>query len=220
MRSNVVPWTLLVCTTVVLFGCTRSTATHVLRERGERALLAGNYQQAAVEFEEVTSRYPGDWQAQYMLGRAYLDLGRPADARRALEVAHSLKPRNAEVAEALAEAIYQQGDETRLFIFLREQTETTQSVRSYLLLAKYAMASGDADSAKVALETAIVIDNGQTVEPYLEAATFAERLGDPDLAVRRLRQAYGIDPQSQQVNERLIALGEVPGLTLVLPPGR
>ena len=66
----------------------------------------------------------------------------------------------------------------------------------------------------------IAIDNGQTTDPYLLAASFAERLGDLDLALRRLRQAYGIDPYDENVNDRLTALGEVPGPTLALPPGR
>ena len=71
----------------------------------------------------------------------------------------------------------------------------------------------------MALETAIRLDGARSVEPYLDAAGFAERLGDIDQALRRLRQAYGIDPRDQRVQQRLRALGEVPGPTILLPPG-
>jgi Tfp pilus assembly protein PilF len=78
----------------------------------------------------------------------------------------------------------------------------------------------DPDSAQVAIRTAIELDDGRSVEPYLVAADLAERLGDLDLAVRRLRQAYGIDSRNDRVRERLRDLGEIPGPTLALPPGR
>ncbi len=67
---------------------------------------------------------------------------------------------------------------------------------------------------------AIVIDDGRGVEPYLAAASFAEQIGDVDLAIRRLRQAYGIDPYHEQVKSKLVAMGEIPGPTIALPPGR
>jgi tetratricopeptide (TPR) repeat protein len=79
---------------------------------------------------------------------------------------------------------------------------------------------GDADSAQTAFETAIVLDEGKTVEPYLQSAEFAENLGDMDQALRRLRQAYGINPKDPRVSQRLRELGEVPGPTIALPPGK
>ena len=82
------------------------------------------------------------------------------------------------------------------------------------------MALNDPDSAQVALETAIAVDEGKTVEPYLQAAAFAQRLGDLEMALRRLRQAYGINPYDERVKQRLRELGEVPGPTIALPPGR
>src|SRR5690606_32082038 len=130
------------------------------------------------------------------------------------------RPHDPEIADALAEAMYQVGDEQQLFAFLRQRAESTQSVESYLRLAHYSLEMDDPDSARIALNTAISIDNGQSVEPYLSAADFAERLGDMDLAVRRLRQAYGINPRDKRVTERLLALGEVPGPSIALPPGR
>ena len=82
------------------------------------------------------------------------------------------------------------------------------------------MAIGDIDSANLAVETAIEIDDGRTPQPYLDSADLAERLGDLELAIRRLRQAYGIDPDDEAISDRLMALGEIPGPTVALPPGR
>ena len=125
-----------------------------------------------------------------------------------------------DVCDALAEAMFLQGDETGLFAFLRQRARTTESVRSHIRLARYSAEIGDPDSARTALETAIVIDEAGSTEPYLVAASFAEDVGDLDLAVRRLRQAYAIDPHDPMVHERLRALGEIPGPSIALPPGR
>jgi hypothetical protein len=52
------------------------------------------------------------------------------------------------------------------------------------------------------------------------AADLYDRLGDHAQAVRRLRQAHGINPNDGRIVERLLASGEVTGPTLALPPGR
>ncbi len=41
-----------------------------------------------------------------------------------------------------------------------------------------------------------------------------------DEAVRRLSQAYFINPRDRRVSEQLIELGEVPGPTISVPPGK
>lgn len=201
----------------ILIGCERPIET--IRASGDFQFEHGDYAAAAPEYAEITARYPGDWQAHYRLGQSLLEIGKPAEARHALEIAHSRRPHDSHVADALAEAMYQQGDETRLFAFLRERAESTQNVEAYLRLARYAVDLSDPDSAKVALEAAIEFDDGRTVEPYLEAAAFALRLGDVDLALRRLRQAYSVSPRDNRVRQRIRDLGEVPGPTLALPPG-
>jgi tetratricopeptide (TPR) repeat protein len=178
------------------------------------------YDEAVVQYTVITDRYPGDFEAQYYLGLSYLGLGEPGEARRALEIAHTRRPKDEDVCDALAEAMFLQGDQSGLFAFLRERAEVAPSVRSQLRLAQYSAEIGDPDSARTALEIAIVIDEANSTEPYLVAASFAEDVGDLDLAVRRLRQAYAIDPYDQMVNDRLRALGEIPGPSIALPPGR
>ncbi len=205
---------------VSLSGCTGPRPVRVVMESGDYLYGRGEYAAAAVEYEEVADRLPGDWRGQQKLGLCLLETGRYTEARRALEIAHANNPGSVEIIDALAEAMYWQGDEARLFAFLREQADLTQSVHAYLQLGHYSMMLNDPDSAKVAVDTAIELDEGQTVEPYLLGADLAERLQDDELQLRRLRQAYGIDPHNQIVKDRIRALGEVPGPTFALPPGR
>jgi tetratricopeptide (TPR) repeat protein len=201
-------------------GCsTAQRPATAIRQDADWHFQRGEYDQAVVYYREVVARYPGDWDAQYHYGTCELKLGRAAEARRALEIAHSRKPEHVGVVDALAEAMYQVGDDNRLFAFLRERADSTQTVHAYLRQARYAIELGDPDSARKAIETAIMIDNGESVEPYLIAALFAERIGDIEQAVKRLRQAYGINPTDDSVKTRLRALGEIPGPTLALPPG-
>jgi tetratricopeptide (TPR) repeat protein len=203
-----------------LAGCATSRPTEDIRASAERAVKLGDWETAAGEYELIIDRYPGDWRAQYGLGRSALQLERWAQARQALSVAHNLQPRDEVVADALAEAIFRQGDDNGLYVFLREQVDRTRSVHAYGRLAHYALEMGDVDTAKVAHDTAIELDGAASVEPYLAAAEFAQRVGDLDEAVRRLRQAHWIDPMDPRVKERLVALGEIPGPTLALPPDR
>ena len=200
-----------------LAGCQRPVQT--IRQSGDFSFDHRDYNTAAGEYQEITNRYPGDWRAQYRLGLCLLEIGRPARAREALEVAHTHRPRDPQIADALAEALFQQREESRLFAFLRQRAESMQTPGAYLRLARYSLELGDPDSAAVALEKAIALDEGQTVEPYLAAASFAERLGDLETALHRLRQAYGIDHSDGRVLQRLKDLGEIPGPTLAMPPG-
>jgi len=208
---------LLVVSTI---GCATQRPATAIRQDADFHYTYGHYERAAQDYQAITAKYPGDWEAQYRLGLSLMQLNEYDPARRALEVAHTLKPENADIVDALAETMYEQGDASRLFAFLRERAQSTQSVRAYRRLAEYALAMDDPDTARSAIETAIALDDGQSVEPYLDAAKLAERLGNIDQALRRLRQAYSINPHDQRVRERIVALGEVPGPSIALPPGR
>lgn len=206
--------------TALLGGCAASRPVDDIRASADEFYEQGAYAEAAHDYAQIVERYPGDWQGQYQLGLCWLELGEASDARRALEVAQRRRPNDADVADALAKSMYQEGDETQLFTFVYERAQSTRSVRAYRRLAHYSWALHDPDLAQMALKTAIVLDDAETVEPYLDAATFHQGLGNADMARRRLRQAYGIDPFDQRVHDRLRALGEVPGPTLALPPGK
>lgn len=208
----------LILAATLLHGC-GYTSTEALRNKADFRFMRGEYHQAVSDYSEIVARYPGDWRVQQRLGECYLEIGDPNRAREALEVAHSHRPNNTQIIDSLAEAMFRQGDETRLFAFLRERAESTQSPAAYLRLARFSIELNDPDSAKLAIDTAIVLDDARTVEPYLAAANLAQRVGDIDDAIFRLRQALGVDPKDKRVLQRLDELGEIPGPTLALPPG-
>jgi tetratricopeptide (TPR) repeat protein len=201
-------------------GCSQQKPTHILKQDGDFHFEQGEYEAAANEFQEVVDRNPGDWYGQYMLGRARTELNQPDEARVALEQAHALQPLNDDVADALAEAMFEAGDHNELFAFLRGRADERRSTKSYLDLARYAIALDDMDSADVALLTAIEVDGGRTVEPYLMRAEYAERIGNTEETVHRLRQAYGINPRHAVVMARLREYGEDPNSFTPPPPGR
>jgi tetratricopeptide (TPR) repeat protein len=124
------------------------------------------------------------------------------------------------LAQGLAESMFRQVYESRLFAFLKKRASNLQTINAYLLVAKYALEMNDPDTARVALETAIKIDDNMSVEPYLQIAQLNERLGNLDEAIRRLRQAYGINPDDLRVKQALVALGETPSPAIALPPGQ
>jgi tetratricopeptide (TPR) repeat protein len=213
-------WVLVAMTGLCLAGCATPTPAVDLLGRGERLYEDGQYDAAADAFGEVTQRYPGDWKAQLGLGRSLLALDRPVEAEVALEVARTRRPDDPDIADALAQSMFDQGKQAELLRFLRARAERTNASYDYLVLAAYYDAMNDPDSARSSIHKAIDLDRGRTADPYLAAADLAERLGDRELMMRRLRQAYGIAPWDQTINGRLVANGEVPGPTLALPPGR
>ena len=218
--SRPLPVLMSVLAAVILCACAAQRPTPTVRESGDLRLKRGDYIGAAVEYQEIVARFPGDWEAQYKLGLCQMELGQLDQAERSLTIAHTRRRDSADIADALAEVLYRQGDEAQLFAFLRRRAEATQSVDAYLRLAEYSIRLMDPDSAMVAIETAIELSGGEIVDPYILAADLAEQLGDTKLAVLRLRQAYGMAPNDERIANRLRALGEVPGPTIALPPGR
>lgn len=207
--------------TVVLTACASTgPPVDVLRDRGDSHFKRGAYAKAVVEYQEIAYRYPGDWEAQYRLGVCRNKLGEFAAAKQALEIALTRRPDNAEIADALAEALHERGTRAELFAFLKMRAESTGSVNDYLRLAHYSLELSDPDSARWAIDRAIELDAGNNVEPYLAAADLADRVGDLERKRYRLRQAYGIDPSDHRVAGALRDLGEVPGPSIGLPPGQ
>jgi len=201
-------------------GCTQQRRPiEVIRSSGDHKFRVGNYAGARDEYAEIVSQYPGDWQAQYKMGLSLIETQQYPRARQALETAYTLRP-SQEVADGFSRALFMQKDESRLFALLRERATSTRSTHSYLELGRYAMEMNDPDSAKVAFDTAIEVDQGKATEPYIEAAKLEQRLGHLDIAVNRLRQAYGINPYDTRVHAMLRELGEDPFKLQPIPPGR
>lgn len=208
---------------VSLTGCHTPMPRDQAVERSAYYLKYDRWQDAANTIAPTVKENPGDWEAQAIYGDALLNLGELEKAQDALERALAGNPRDAKITFELAEVLYRQGDANALYRRLKAAGSDMHSVSAYLLLSEYAQKLNDPDMAVTAARLAIEVDDGivqaRSAAPYIRAATLAALYGSSADERRRLRQAYGIDPDSKQVCERLSALGEVLGPSLALPPG-
>jgi tetratricopeptide (TPR) repeat protein len=201
-------------------ACSGPRPVDQVKASGDDAFVRGDFVLARDEYGEAVDRYPGDWQAQYNYGLTCLELGAWDSARTALKVANDRRPENDDVADAYAEALFRVGDREALVAFVLGRAADIGSTRDWVRAAQSMDRIGDRDAALAAIETAIEVDDADSPLPYVVAAELAERTGDQALAVRRLRQAYGIRPGDPDVEAALEALGEIPGPSFALPPGR
>lgn len=200
-------------------GCATKPAvtTTTLRERARDAMWQERYEDAESLYGELVAKFPQDWRAQYGFGASAMHTGNLSESRQALEIAHTLRPENRDIALDLAEVMYLQDDRNGLFQFLRDRAEARSDSRDWLLLAEYSLMTEDPDSAQACVEKAMIIDDASSAQTWLEAATLSERMGDLDSAMIYLRTAYTIEPANTIVQERLRAHGLVPGPTLAMP---
>ena len=66
--------------------------TSIREALGRAYFRSRQYEEAAVEFQAVVERAPTNDYALFCLGRALLESGRPADARKPLVLAANLRP--------------------------------------------------------------------------------------------------------------------------------
>jgi tetratricopeptide (TPR) repeat protein len=206
-------------TSVLAFaGCAGQRPLHVVKMHGDRAYEEGNYGKAAEDYSEYVDRKPGEWEVRLTLGRAYLESGQPVLAREQLTTVYDQQPSNEECIELLARADYDAKEYDSLVTFLRRLTIERGSTSDFLRLGRYSAMIGHADEAAQALKTAAKMDQGRTVGPQLALADFYHSVNDRTNELSRLRMALYLVPNSVEINERIRALGEVPGPTLALPP--
>src|SRR5690606_470155 len=127
---------ILIASSLALAGCTQPRAVHLVKADGDRAFENRHYDAASVYYGEVVERRPGDWQAQYRYGLTMLELDRPHDARRALEIAAAHQPRDRTIRSALARAMYDQGATNDLFAYLRQEAQQSRDPNAYVDLAR------------------------------------------------------------------------------------
>ena len=120
----------------------------------------------------------------------------------------------------LAEARFEAGEIDEAFDLVRTWALDNNDAGAWYTLADFSRRSNDPDTAKEAIVRAIEIDPEGSASYYMLAAEIdVDLLQDTNSALRRLRQAYGLEPGNQEISDRIRAYGEIPGPTLVLPPG-
>ena len=195
------------------------TPNHLLLKKGDLAYRYNRYEEAADYYKQVLDREPGNQQALVSYGKTMMKLGEPAKAASAFHTAAMADPDDADLVYMLAKAEVESGQYDRAFRLLQTRGSDNADPKAWILLAEYALQLDDPDTAATAIHRAIDIDGEKSAEPYLKAADLAERLGNDNEALRRLRQAYGRDPNNEQVEKRLREYGEIPGPSIALEPG-
>jgi Flp pilus assembly protein TadD len=167
-------------------------------EDGIAAFKAGNYAQAAKEFEAVVAGKP-DWaNGQMMLGRAQLKLGKNQQAIAALRKAYDLEPGNGTIQLALAQGYLEAnmaGDAAQLLGRLNAASLAKEQQGTYSKL--YAMAldkSGQGDRAAQELAKAAAASPNDAALQYQYGAA-ALNAGDTQAAVTALEKAVRLDPK-------------------------
>lgn len=183
----------------------------------------GHYESAARSLQPIVDATPGVWQAEFEYGRSQMGLGNLEAARRSFERANARVPTNLEVIFALADCYAAQKDSAKLYELLRNAGTQLRSSEAWVRLAKAADQVGDPDTAVQAIRAAIEIDDGfdvrRTTECYWVASLIERKYGTQDEAMRRLRQAYGVNSEDPRVRGALQEAGVALDARTALPPG-
>ncbi len=204
------------------FGCeiTPDAPTVTLLNKADHDFEWGRFEEAAEFYRLILEREPGDEDALEGYGRCMLSLGRPAQAAEAFSIAVARRPGDRTLLVLLSEARFDAGQVDEAFDLVRTWALDNNDAAAWFQLADFSRRSNDPDTAKQSIERAIEIDPESSASYYVLAADIdIELLQDTTSALRRLRQAYGLEPGNQEIADRLRAYGEIPGPTLVLPPG-
>ena len=129
-------------------------------------------------------------------------------------------PTLAQIIDAIAESLYQEGNAPRLAAFCQEAIDTYGTTRDYLRLARYLQLVGDHDGALATFRKAAKVAQPDDAEPYVAMANFYEAIGQDKEAILSLRRAHYVQPEDRRIADRLRGHGIVPGPTIQLPPER
>ncbi|MEM9883407.1 MAG: tetratricopeptide repeat protein [Planctomycetota bacterium] len=215
-------WTTALLLTGLLLGA--GCKNHVVfREQGFDKYRQQDFAGAAEDFRTAVDMKPGDYRSQYYLGVSLLQQDQFVAAQTPLEQALILRPDDPDwtprIADAIAESYYGQERTEALYAFLDEKiAENNQQTRDYLRKAEFLGRLGDADGQREALSKAAFFAPPGDAEPYIALADFYVSVNDVPRAIGSLRQGYFVNPESDEVKDRLRGLGVVPGPTIADPP--
>ena len=181
------------------------------------------YGEAAGAFRNAARQNPRSYQAYYMLGNCYDQMGQHQLAvqsyRQALDVQGLTlegkydDQQKIKTIAGLANTIAKSDARDIETNTVVASARTKQSADDYLLLAKIYANRGDADSAVDAYEHASLLGPQQF---YIakDYGLYLERLGQNSRAETTLRRAYAMNEKDEQVTIALRRLGVVPGPSL------
>lgn len=213
------------CLAVVLGSCgptqkvQRTFALSELSMEARRAEQSGDLDRSLELWRQYVDRRPHAHFAEYELGLIETKMGLYSEAIGHLTTAHDLRPGNITYIEALADAYHGAGKVEGMMGLMRATVDEGAAGSGYLRLATYARRVGLLDEAKSAIRSAMIYSGGESAEPYLAMAELANQIGDAELEESALRQALWFDPASNELDQRFLGLGIVPGPSLAIQPG-
>jgi tetratricopeptide (TPR) repeat protein len=219
---------LALCGLVLASGCYKPTVDgglynpRVEKFHSRQAIEAGDYATAESKLLYVLQNDPQDWYAHYLLGRVYLDTGRPVQAQSELEQAFAVNDRSTDytpkILDAIAESLHKQEKYDELYAFLDAQIDRYEGWEDYARKARFLAKANDIDGAALAYRQAAYFSRNDDEDIYIEIADFYHQRGDYDKELQALKWAYYINDENPQLPDRFRQIGYVPGPTMKDPP--
>lgn len=123
-----------VFTTLLLMGCWGKTPTQLL-ESSKAALQKQEFNAATIQLKNVLQAEPNNAEARFLLGKALLDTGRPAEALIELTKARELQYPEASLAAPMGMAMVAQGEADRFIAEFGKVEIADPKLRAELLAA-------------------------------------------------------------------------------------
>lgn len=172
---------------------------------------SGRLDDAERAYRQVMRADPRDYPSRAMLGRLYLDLGRPAEAEKAAEAAVRLDPRGAPGLSTLALALLRTRKFRQAVPVLERACAADPSDWSLRHNLGDALAGLDRPAEALAAYDRTLAMEPRSAETWAARAGARLDLGQPDAALADARQALALSPRSAQAlavaAEALTALG-------------
>ncbi len=166
---------------------------------------AGKYLEAAAEFQAMVDAAPGYDYGHAMLGRCYLAMSRPGDARRSFETAIALRGDRPEYYHGLAVALAEEKRYGQAYdaLVAGERLATGPAEQfAFLSLRGYVLGGlGRWEEAAASLERAIGIREDKAILDELALAWF--EIGRYDGAASACRESLKLDPEDARVHALL-----------------
>src|SRR4030095_613062 len=108
---------------------------------------SGAFEQAQKELSVVAANQPGNYWARLMLGLAFFQLDRPADAITALETGVHAQPTNATATYTLAMAYIGLRQLDKAETLINKSFRQQNTVEAHLVLGEFHLANGEAPKA-------------------------------------------------------------------------
>jgi tetratricopeptide (TPR) repeat protein len=194
MKSKLQRVCIGLCAVVALVSCgIWAQPVEELMSQGNQLLQNGAYDQAVTQFRKLLGRDPGNFEAQFNLAFAYLNMGRHSNAVQEFAKAIAINRQCGECYGNMALAYEAQGEDERALGALYEAVKVNPgNIESRMNLATVYANKGKVNDAIAQYKQVIAID-GQYITAHINAAKCLVSVGKPDEARGYLKSALAIN---------------------------